>query len=116
PYTLTLHDALPIWPHEALAMKTPSDVYVRSVRPFRGPRPARYPVGCQVRLVSSSGSFKLAGRRFFVGHAIAGQQIGIDVDGEHAHLWLYELDLGDVDLATGVLAAPRRTICPTTKR
>lgn len=97
-------------PHEALAMKTPSDVYTRSPRPFRGPRTARYPPGFEVRLVSSSGSFKLAGRRFFVGHAIAGQQIGIDVDGERAQLWLYELELGEVDLSTGALAAPRRTI------
>jgi putative transposase len=97
-------------PHEALKMKTPSEVYVRSSRAFRGPRTPRYPLACVVRVVCASGTFKLRGKRYFAGSALARQSIGVETrDEHHATLWLYELRLGELDLDSGDLAPPRRT-------
>lgn len=95
-------------PHEALAMKTPARIYRRSSRAYRDVRAPRYPVGFEARLVSSSGSVKIDGRRWFIGAAFAGYRVGFVHVGSAVAAWFYELHLGDLDEHEGTLVPPRR--------
>lgn len=103
-------------PHEALGMKTPASVYERSTRPFRGPRPARYPFDFEPRLVDANGSIKLSGRRYFVGGAFAKQLVGTRLRGAVADIWFYEIELGQLDMTSGALAPPLRALTKSTAK
>jgi len=87
-------------PHEALEMKTPTDVYSPSTR--RHPtklEDLEYPTHDDVLRVSPIGLVHLAGRRqVYLARALAGQTIGIRE--ETADRWLVtfgQLDLGQIE-------------------
>jgi hypothetical protein len=82
-------------PHEALGMRTPAELYVRSARPYRGVRTARYPFGMDERTVKRGGMVPYVGHRAFVGGGFAGYVVGVQrVAPTVLRIWFYEQDLG----------------------
>jgi putative transposase len=88
-------------PHQALAMKVPADVYVRSPRVYRGLDELTYPFHDATFTVTRCGRICFKGRKINLSHALAGQNVGVTQVGER--IWLVtfmEYDLGYFDDAT----------------
>jgi transposase InsO family protein len=91
-------------PHEALGMKTPSEVYQRSSRSYRGIRVPAYPPTYAVRRVTRQGCVKHAGKIVFISESIGGFEVAVrKTKLGRIRVRFYELDLGFFDLA----AAPK---------
>jgi transposase InsO family protein len=89
-------------PHEALAMKTPSDLYVKSNRKyFDHLGELDYPYcDCSVR-VSKSGHVRFRSKSIFISNALSGQNLGFrEVDDGVWEISFMEHDLGYLDLQT----------------
>lgn len=70
-------------PHEALAMQTPSSVYVPSHRPYsRKLIELEYPKSYDLRRVSESGTINWDGERVLVSKLLSGQIIGLHAETE----------------------------------
>jgi len=94
-------------PHEALGMKTPSDVYAPSRREMSfGVPEHEYAEGVEVRRVRRDGSMKWAGGYVFIGEAMAGELVGLKADEQDR----WQVQLGPMRL--GVLHERTRTVMP----
>ena len=87
-------------PHEALAMKTPADVYAPSAKPYDGKLPElSYPLHDRDALVTACGRICMYRKRINISTVLAGQRLGIkEVDDG---VWLVSFmgyDLGFIDL------------------
>jgi len=86
-------------PHEALAMKCPSEIYSSSGRPYVGIPEPRYPFHDKTVVVTSCGRLCLHRKKINLSTCLAGQAVGIKEveDG----IWLVsfmDYDLGYIDL------------------
>lgn len=86
-------------PHQALEGKTPADYYQDSQRPYNSRiRPVEYPAGFEVRLVGESGQIRWNGAYVFVGRALSGEPIGLELVDEGKWLvWFSFCKLGVFD-------------------
>lgn len=93
-------------PHEALDMRTPGELYVRSKRSMPYPiKDHDYGDDFAVRRVRQDGVIKWAGGRVFVGEALAGELVGLQsIEGG------WHLHLGPMRL--GTLHERSRTVIP----
>ena len=85
-------------PHQALAMKVPADLYVRSPRVYRGLEELTYPYHDQTLTVTHCGRICFHGRKVNLSHVFAGQNVGVTQVGER--IWLVTFmhyDLGYFD-------------------
>ena len=86
-------------PHEALAMKTPAELYRPSVRPYQGLPELTYPFHDKDILVTSCGRICMHRKKINISTVLAGQKLGIkEVD---EGIWLasfMQYDLGYIDL------------------
>jgi transposase InsO family protein len=86
-------------PHEALAMKTPAEVYAASQRPYRGLPELAYPLHERDVLVTACGRICLHRKKINLSIVLAGQRVGIkEVD---EGIWIVsfmQYDLGYIDL------------------
>ena len=86
-------------PHEALAMKTPAQVYLASPRSYRGLPELSYPLHDREVLVTACGRICMHRKRVNVSTVMAGQKLGIkEVD---EGIWIVSFmhyDLGFIDL------------------
>jgi len=86
-------------PHEALAMKTPADLYTASPRPYRGLPEVSYPLHDREVLVTACGRICIYRKRINLSTVLAGQRVGIkEVD---EGIWIVSFmhyDLGYIDL------------------
>jgi putative transposase len=85
-------------PHEALAGKTPAELYKRSER-----RPLKtkylYPSGWIVRTIKDNGAVKVNGFDVYAGMALVRERIALEpLEGLKHRLWFRDLDLGTVEL------------------
>lgn len=88
-------------PHEALQMTVPSDLYVPSVRRYRGVRVPSYPRTHTVRRVTKHGCVRYMARSIFVSESLAGYDIAVrKAKGGRLSVRFYDLRLGFVDLAS----------------
>ena len=72
------HEYNCVRPHEALQMRTPDQVWEKSVRPYRDSLPDwQYPPGCEVKELDSIGQLRFNHRRYFVSKALARKQVGL---------------------------------------
>ena len=72
------HEYNCVRPHEALQMRTPDQVWYRSVRPYAESTPGwKYPSGSEVKEVDSIGQFRLNRRRYYISKALAGREVGV---------------------------------------
>jgi putative transposase len=102
-------DTLDLWrqsfnyerPHEALGMRCPGELYVKSESKYQGtPEDLEYPQMCP-RRVSPSGAIKVDGQRFFLSTSLAGWSVGLKPIAEDLlEVWFGRLLLGQIDLAT----------------
>jgi transposase InsO family protein len=86
-------------PHEALAMKTPGNVYVASPRPYRGLPELTYPLHDKDVLVTACGRICMHRKKINISYVLAGQRVGIkEVD---EGIWIVSFmhyDIGYIDL------------------
>ena len=86
-------------PHEALAMRTPADLYAPSSRAYEGLPDVEYPFHDRDILVTACGRICMARKKINVSTVLAGQRLGIkEVDDG---IWLVSFmhyDLGYIDL------------------
>jgi transposase InsO family protein len=86
-------------PHEALAMKTPAEVYAPSSRAYEGLPELQYPFHDRDIIVTNCGRICMHKKKINVSHVLAGQKLGIkEVDDG---IWLVSFmryDLGYIDL------------------
>lgn len=86
-------------PHEALAMKTPAEVYSPSLRPYDGLPELAYPFHDKDIMVTACGRICMHRKKINVSSVLAGQKLGIkEVDDG---IWLVSFmhyDLGYIDL------------------
>jgi transposase InsO family protein len=86
-------------PHEALAMKTPAEVYAPSPRPYNGLPELAYPLHDRDVVVTACGRICIHRKRVNLSHVFAGQKLGIkEVD---EGIWIVsfmQYDLGFIDL------------------
>jgi putative transposase len=86
-------------PHEALGGKTPSDLYKRSDRKLREPRPFAYPRAFHVSRVDRGGHVCFHGDTLYVGLAFRGQHVGLEpLEGLRWRLWFRDVDLGLIEM------------------
>jgi putative transposase len=89
-------------PHEALGLERPANVFVASSRPY--PRrlcAPEYPGHFEVRKVSGSGAIKIDGVSIFLGHALAGETVGLEpVDEQIFAVHFHAFAIGKVDMAS----------------
>jgi putative transposase len=85
-------------PHQALEMRVPADLYVRSRRPYLGLLPLASPLHDWTGTVTHCGRICYTSRKVNLSQVFAGQDVGVtQVD---AHLWLVtfmDYDLGYFD-------------------
>ena len=86
-------------PHEALAMKTPAQMYPPSRRPYTGLPDVSYPLHDREVIVTACGRICMYRKRINLSHVLAGQRVGIkEVD---EGIWIVsfmQYDLGYIDL------------------
>ncbi len=87
-------------PHEALKMKTPESIYVKSKFPyFENEDPhIEYPLSYKSRIVNSRGYINWSGHRIMIGNPFAGYRIGIKKDKmQNLVVWFTSLQIGFID-------------------
>lgn len=95
-------------PHEALDMKTPSELYVPSTRQYAGDVQPAYPDDFIVRLVNDRGYTNYKGHRIFIGNAFNGYHIGLRfMPGMCMEVYFGTLLLGHID-RTNYLFTPNQ--------
>jgi transposase InsO family protein len=86
-------------PHEALAMKCPSEVYVSSPRPYHGLPELAYPFHDDELMVTACGRVCLHRKKIHISTVLGGQRVGIkEVDDGIWIVSFMRYDLGYFDL------------------
>ena len=85
-------------PHQALDMKVPADLYVRSDRRYRGLEELTYPFHDGTFTVTQCGRICFKARKVNLSHVFAGQNVGVTQVGERVWLVTFmRYDLGYFD-------------------
>ena len=86
-------------PHEALKMKTPSEVYRASERKYKGLPDLHYPLHDDERVISKNGTLILPGKnRVFVSAVLSGQPVGLtELEDDIWKITFMDYDLGYFD-------------------
>jgi putative transposase len=86
-------------PHEALDMKTPSELYIPCERKFPARLPSiEYADGFIVRKVGARGEIYMGGRCLFVSECLCGEYIGIErIEEDKSRMWYCNYELGILD-------------------
>lgn len=86
-------------PHEALDMKTPSELYRRSTKKFHRLKQIQYPDDYAVRIVGHNGRIKWKGSSRYISEALVGEKIGLkQKDDSIMRLWYCNVQIGDLGL------------------
>ena len=88
-------------PNEAINMKTPDEIYVKSDRKYLGDYDEiEYPPGFQVRKVNNAGTIIVKGLRPVIGYALRGLQVGLKpiADTNSFDVFLADFLLGTLDM------------------
>lgn len=91
-----------IRPHEALDMKTPADVYVKSKRKYSNEDPQiDYPSDFQIRKVNQLGHIKLFNERYFITTALKGYHVGLKIiDNDQLDVFFSNYMIGTININT----------------
>jgi putative transposase len=89
-------------PHEALDMKTPSDVYIKSKRKYANSETEiDYPKDYQIRKVNNTGHIKLFNEQYFITSALRGYYLGLKTaDTDQMDVYFSEYMLGTININT----------------
>lgn len=82
-------------PHEAIAMKTPAEIYHPSSRRPGAIVIGGYPENCELKVVQARGHFHFKPRqRVYVSHALIGYSVGVETQLDHYRVWFFNRLLG----------------------
>src|SRR2546421_984224 len=84
-------------PHEALAMRTPAELYLVSERKYDGTPAALEYDAMGSRKVNGSGKIKCEGEHYFLSTSLAGWNVGVQSVNEALNVWFGRLLLGQID-------------------
>ena len=86
-------------PHAALQGRTPAECYQNSPRPYRGRlREVVYPAEYETRYVSDGGQMRWNGAKVFVGRALIGEPLGLELVADAKwRVWFSFYELGIFD-------------------
>ena len=89
-------------PHEALEMRTPAEVYRKSVRPYEKVEyELQYPVGYHVRKVTTKGMIRIKGQALFLSETLTGWNVGLEpLDIDRYAIWFDRFRLGEIELSS----------------
>lgn len=89
-------------PHEALDMKTPAEVYVKSKRKYKDNLgEINYPSNYQLRKVNQVGVIKLFDEKYFITTALKGYHVGLKtINNEEFEVYFSEYMLGIINVNT----------------
>lgn len=92
-------------PHEALDLKTPSEVYEPSPRIYpERLREVEYPAGWEVRRIQGAGQMRWKGDSVFVAHALENEAVGLEqIDDDRWRVWFSFYEIGTFDSGAGVI-------------
>jgi len=97
-------------PHEALAMKTPGEVYLSSGRRLGNVRPYVYPAGYERRKVEGTGCILMRGRTVRISSALAGMEVGLEPLSESSwRVWFCGLPISEIALTRHAMRHRRIT-------
>jgi putative transposase len=84
-------------PHEALGMRTPAELYVRSAHKYHGTPEALQYHTMASRKVDASGMIKWEAERYFLSTSLVGWNVGVQSVTEGLNVWFGRLLLGQID-------------------
>lgn len=88
-------------PHEALAMRTPAQLWKPSSRPYNPHPPAwDYPQGWKVLKVDSQGKLDAWNQRWRIGQALSGEHVGLQRLDDRVHVYYCATLIRELDLAS----------------
>ena len=94
-------------PHEALGMKCPGQVYVKSERKYEG-LPALEYAGMEKRRIMKHGRLVWEGETIFISSALGGWDVGLKrVQDHRLEVYFADLRLGELDPRAGSFNAAR---------
>jgi len=101
-------------PHEALGMKTPSEIYAPSSRPFPARlAPIAYPSGALTKRVNDDGTIWFKEKRIYVSKALADEYIRMDEEGRGQwDVYFGPVALGQLDLAREMIKTKPAKVLP----
>jgi putative transposase len=101
-------------PHEALGMKTPSQLYTPSSRMYTGEEPQPvYPEPLETRQVKHTGEISIAGQLHYLSESLAGWPVGLEsIDRQTVRLWFVDLCLGDMKTTNRAPLKPPENTAP----
>ena len=104
-------------PHEALGMKVPADVYVKSEKEYPGEYvEMKYGRGFKVRMVNDRGFINLKQKRIFIGNPFTGYHVGVkEFTDKETEVWFGDFLLGTLNQNTGLIEPSCTTIQATKK-
>jgi len=86
-------------PHEAIGMRTPSELYRPSDRIYRGTIfEILYPSGVIPRKVNNRGVITYKGHRVFITSAFCSYYLGLQLNKDFFKVWFGNFQLGEIDL------------------
>jgi transposase InsO family protein len=86
-------------PHESIGMKTPSEIYTPSPRPFPRKLPElEYPAGTVTRLVLGNGTIKVRNKQIYASNALIGELVRLEETVTGWDVWYGPVLLGELDL------------------
>jgi transposase InsO family protein len=93
-------------PHEALGMKCPAEVYVKSPRAYQGaPSDIAYE-GMTSRKVHQMGYIRMEGKNIQISRSLAGWSVGLKaLDADNYEVYFCKLRLGQIELTTAAFLA-----------
>jgi len=98
-------------PHEALAMKTPGDVYRCSPRRLAGVKPYVYPAGFERRRVRKDGCIHFRGQCVNFSEALGKMEIGLEPVSENRwRVWFCDLAVEHVPCLVEIGSDPHITL------
>jgi putative transposase len=102
-----------IRPHESLAMRTPSDVYAPSPRPFPRKLPeVEYSEGSTTRLVTTNGTINFKDKRIYLSNALIDRHVRIEEAGNDWNVWYGPVQLGQLDLENERIKRQQTKVLP----
>lgn len=90
-------------PHDALDLKCPADVYIRSKREWRDAEPCiEYNTSIEAFRVSDEGTIRYGQHRVFLASALRNELVGLDeINERHRRIFFADAILGILDAYTG---------------
>lgn len=106
-----------IRPHEAIDMKTPSEIYHNSIRKYIGKYvQPEYSPQMMVRKIGSAGELYLDWKKYFVSEALIGETVGVKIaNGGLIEIYFYDQQILTLKMDQGRICGRKKILYQQTK-